>query len=232
MLGEEYKLRSSSVCSFLHHPVNSSHFRPFLRQRLCSFPNVKDQVSHPYRITGKIIILCILIFLPSDSRRKDKRFSNEWEQAIPECNLFLVSSWINFDLLLSSSKMFKQWRILKHPVFYPYLMTLPCIQVTRSNMHLIFFTFISRPAYLREPIKVSVFFLVASIFKAHVKDPNFWSWNVPIRLALTNADYEWVPLSFQTLERNTHISKWTNGIPRNTHFYFRGLPTRVTPMKS
>jgi hypothetical protein len=37
---------------------------------LCSSLNVRDQVSHSYRTTGKIIVLYIIIFTFSDSRRK------------------------------------------------------------------------------------------------------------------------------------------------------------------
>jgi hypothetical protein len=35
---------------------------------------VRDQVLHPYRATGKITVLYILIFTFFDSRREDRRF--------------------------------------------------------------------------------------------------------------------------------------------------------------
>jgi hypothetical protein len=39
---------------------------------LRSFLNIRDQVSHPYRTTGKIKFLYIPIFMFLDSRREDK----------------------------------------------------------------------------------------------------------------------------------------------------------------
>jgi hypothetical protein len=39
---------------------------------------VKDQVSHPYRTTGLIVVLYIIIFTFLDSRREEKRFWTEW----------------------------------------------------------------------------------------------------------------------------------------------------------
>jgi hypothetical protein len=63
MFGEEYKLRSSSLRSFLQPPVTSSLLGPnILLSTLFSNTlslrfsfNIRDQVSHPYRTTGKII---------------------------------------------------------------------------------------------------------------------------------------------------------------------------------
>ena len=64
ILGEQYRSLSSSLCSCLHSPVTSSLLGPnnplntlFLNTlRLHSSLNVSNQVSHPYKTTGKIIV--------------------------------------------------------------------------------------------------------------------------------------------------------------------------------
>jgi hypothetical protein len=99
IFGEQYKLRSSSLCSFLQPPITSYFFGPniFLSTlfsntlSLCSSLNVRDQVS-----TGRLIILQNLMFTIFDSRQEDKRFWTEWQQALPEFNLLLISSWNKF----------------------------------------------------------------------------------------------------------------------------------------
>jgi hypothetical protein len=62
---EKYKFWWSSLCSFLQSPVTSFLFGPNIilstlfsnTLSLCSSCNVRDQVSHPYRTTDKIIVL-------------------------------------------------------------------------------------------------------------------------------------------------------------------------------
>ena len=71
LLGEEYRSFSSSLCSFLHSPITLSLLGPNILLNtffsntliLCSSFSVSDQVSHPYKTTGKIIVLYILIFI-------------------------------------------------------------------------------------------------------------------------------------------------------------------------
>ena len=85
-LGEEYRSLSSSLHSFLHSLVTSSLLGPnillntLFSNTLSLRPslNVSDQVSHPYKTRGKIVVPCILIFKFLDNKLEDKRFCTEW----------------------------------------------------------------------------------------------------------------------------------------------------------
>jgi hypothetical protein len=64
ILGEEYKLRSSLLCSFLHYPITSPHFGPNILLfsntfSLCSSFSVRDQASHPYKKPQAKLSSCI-----------------------------------------------------------------------------------------------------------------------------------------------------------------------------
>ena len=70
ILGEEYKSFSSSLCNIIHCPVTSSLLGPNIllntlfsnTHSFLSSRSVNDQVSHPYKTTGKIIVLYTSIF--------------------------------------------------------------------------------------------------------------------------------------------------------------------------
>ena len=94
ILDEKYRSLGSSLCSFfstplLHRPSQAQIFSNTLS--LCSTLNVTYKVSHPYKTTGKIIILYILIFVFFDGKVEDKRFCTE-QQTFPDFNLLLISS--------------------------------------------------------------------------------------------------------------------------------------------
>jgi len=88
IFGEQYRSLSYSLCSFLHSPVTSSLLDPNIllstlfsnTLRLRSSLNVSDQVSYPYKTTGRILVLYILISKLLDSKLGDRRFCTEWSR--------------------------------------------------------------------------------------------------------------------------------------------------------
>jgi hypothetical protein len=68
---------------------------------LCSSLNIRDQVSHPYRTTGNIIVLYIIILAILDRRREDKHSQLNGSKHYPNS---ITSEHIyqsNIDFLLS-----------------------------------------------------------------------------------------------------------------------------------
>jgi hypothetical protein len=76
-----HKLRSFTSCNFLQPPVTSIilcrnilHITLFLNAlSLCFFLSVRDQVSHPNKIAGKVTVSYILVFKFSEVRQEDIR---------------------------------------------------------------------------------------------------------------------------------------------------------------
>ena len=93
-VGEEYRSLNSSLCSFLHSPFTSFLLGPNILPNtlfsntlsLRSCLNVSDQVSHPYKTTGKIIVLYTLTFKFLYSKLEDKRFYSL-------CTLEFTATW-------------------------------------------------------------------------------------------------------------------------------------------
>jgi hypothetical protein len=65
------------IVQLSNFPVTSFLFGPRIlfsnTLSLCRSLNVRDQVSHPYKTTGRIKVLYILTFTFLDSRREDRR---------------------------------------------------------------------------------------------------------------------------------------------------------------
>ena len=71
---------------FLHSPVTSSLLGPNIllstlfsnTLSLRSFLNMSDQVLHPYKTTGKIVVLYTVIFKFLDCKLEEKSYCTEW----------------------------------------------------------------------------------------------------------------------------------------------------------
>jgi hypothetical protein len=82
---DEYKLWSYLLCNFLHSPVTSSLLGPNIplstlfsnTLSLCSSLNVRDQVPHPHKTNGNIIVLYILTLKFLDKKREREDLS-QW----------------------------------------------------------------------------------------------------------------------------------------------------------
>ena len=82
IVGEEHRLWSSALCCLLHSPIILSLLGPdiFVRTLFSAYIPTsmwETQVSHPYKNTGKDIVLYFVIFIFLDSKLNDARFCTE-----------------------------------------------------------------------------------------------------------------------------------------------------------
>ena len=84
ILGERYKLWSSSLWSLLHSPISSllgpkNRLRILFSNTLSLHSSLKarDHASHPYSTTSNIIVFYILIFKLVERSRENKSVCNE-----------------------------------------------------------------------------------------------------------------------------------------------------------
>jgi hypothetical protein len=69
-----------SVVSFTHRPLYTQGKRPWyqLDTLFSNTLSLKDQVPHPYKIRGKIIVFNIIIFKCSEKGRENERLRKVW----------------------------------------------------------------------------------------------------------------------------------------------------------
>jgi hypothetical protein len=101
IFGDEYKTWSSLLWNFLHSPVTSSLLVPntvlFSNTLcLCTSLSLRDQVSHSYKTTGRIMVLFMFnLYIPGQQVGRQETL-NRMVASIPRINPLLISSCMQF----------------------------------------------------------------------------------------------------------------------------------------
>ena len=133
--------------------------------------SVNGRVSHAYKITDKLIVLYILIFIFSDSKLEHTRFCTEWYQVFLYFNLFLISSWIEFWYVRVVNKYLDTSTLPKELLSFFILWLRPAFWSPDMTMYFVLAAFTSSPISLQVTTKASVFFFIVCILPHHQHEP-------------------------------------------------------------
>ena len=126
--------------------------------------NVSEQVSPPYKTTGKIIFLYILIFIFLVGNMEDKVYCTEWQPAFLDLNFLLISSWMEYWFVRVVTKYLNGCTLTKDILSVFILWFCPAFWYRDVTMCLVLSAFTSRPVSLLATTKASVFFFICVCF--------------------------------------------------------------------
>jgi hypothetical protein len=97
-----------------------------------------------------------LVFAVLDGRR-EKRFWTEWQQALPEFTLLLISSWIKLSYVTAYPKYLNCATFSKNLLAFFTLWFCPDFWWRDNNTHLAFYAFTSTPTPLQCELEILLF---------------------------------------------------------------------------
>jgi hypothetical protein len=120
IFGDEFKIWSFSLCNFLYSSVTSSIFGPdiFLGTlfsntlSLCSSLKVRDQISHPFKITGRLwFCIFFYLYIPWGQERRQKTEPHDRKHS-PNLDPLFLQHLMNMENLISrwAIKSKSPWR--------------------------------------------------------------------------------------------------------------------------